>query len=155
MACKRCVNGVKFHSFDYITDISGIKFFYCFPAHNVDSVKTREDMLNFVSHFPQEDVKWSVVFHANGYGLSHMMPIDVAIEMGKLCQQLHLKKLQKVYIIQGSWLMEFCIRCVFPFLNKEMREKFVLINGSLLEVMMNLRETGLKIHQLKELRNNF
>lgn len=154
MQCKRCVNRVKFHSFEYITEVSGTKFFYCFPAHNVQAVQTREDMLNFVSHFPQEG-KWSVVFHANRYGLAHMMPISVALEMGKLCQERHLKTLQNVYIVQGSWFMEFLLRCVLPFLQKEMRQKFVLINGSLLEIMTRFRDIGLTIHELKDLRNNF
>lgn len=154
MQCTRCANGEKFHSFDYITEVSGTKFFYCFPAHNLQSVQNREDMLNFISHFPSSG-KWSVIFHANGYGLAHMMPLSVALEMGKLCQERHLTNLQKVYIVQGSWFMEFLLRCILPFLRQEMREKFVLINGSLLEVMTTLRSIGLKIHEVKEVRNNF
>jgi hypothetical protein len=111
-------------------------------------------MLNFVSHFPVNR-QWSLLFHARGYGISHMMPLSVALEMGKLVQQDHFERLQRVYIVQGSWFMEFLLRCIFPFLRKEMREKFVLINGSLLEVMTSLNANGLSYQALEELRSRF
>ena len=84
-----------------------------------------------------------------------MMPLSVALEMGKLVQQDHFERLQRVYIVQGSWFMEFLLRCIFPFLRKEMREKFVLINGSLLEVMTSLNANGLSYQALEELRSRF
>jgi hypothetical protein len=135
-------------------DRSGVHYFYCFPAHNKESVRTREDMLNFVSHFPSEQ-HWSLIFHAKGYGVSHMMPLSLALEMGTLVQERHLKNLQMIYIVQGSWFMEFLVRCILPWLRKEMREKFVLINGSLLEVMTRLHSLGLPYQDLEELRSRF
>ena len=36
-----------------------------------------------------------------------------------------------------------------------MREKFVLLNGSLLEVIAQLREVGLTLKQLELLRSHF
>lgn len=109
-------------------------------------------MLNFVAHFPK-DRPWSLLFHAYGYGLSHMMPIPVAIAMGKLVQEN--TDLQKIYILQGSWFMNFVCRCIFPFLTKQMREKFVLLEGSLLEIVSKLRQEGLSIADLKQMRDNF
>lgn len=152
MECQRCKETPGFHSFQEIATVSDIHFFYCFPAHNKQSVRTREDMLNFVSHFPQ-DKPWSFLFHANGYGISHMMPLSIALEMGKIVQQN--KSLQKVYVIQGDWFFQFLLKCIFPFLQKEMREKFVLMNGSLLDVVMQFREQGLTLQQLEPLRSHF
>ncbi len=151
MNCKRCQETPGFHSFTLIAQKSDIHFFYCYPAHNKQSVRTREDMLNFVSHFPT-DIKWSLLFHAKDYGMSHMMPISVALEMGKLIQQN--RSLQKIFILDGHWFMTFLLRCIFPFLEKEMREKCILIEGSILEVTARLREEGLSVHDLQMLRNN-
>lgn len=109
-------------------------------------------MLNFVSHFPT-DRPWSLLFHAHGYGLSNMMPLSVAIAMGKVVQEN--KSLQKIYIVQGSWFMNFVCQCIFPFLSKEMREKFILIEGSLLEVTSKLREEGFNLSDLIQMRDNF
>ena len=152
MECRRCKETPGYHSFEFIRQIQDIHFFYCFPAHNKQSVKTHEDMMNFVSHFPK-DKPWSLLFHAHGYGLSNMMPLSVAIAMGKVVQEN--KYLQKIYIVQGSWFMKFVCHCIFPFLTKEMREKFILVEGSLLEVVSRLREQGLSIADLKQMRDNY
>ena len=154
MQCQRCKVTPGFHSFDPIADISGNQYFYCFPAHNKESVRTREDMLNFVSHFPSEG-KWSLLFHAQGYGIQHMMPLSVALEMGRLVQENHAERLQTIYIVQGHWFMQFLLTCIFPFLRKDMRDKFVLVNGSLLEIVTLFRSKGLTLHHLESLRNHF
>jgi hypothetical protein len=111
-------------------------------------------MLNFVSHFPT-DKPWSLLFHTRGYGLSNMMPLSLAIEMGRIVQEKYKQTLQKIYVIEGSWFMNFLFRCIFPFLQKEMREKFVLLEGSLLEVVARLRQEGLTLQDLNILRNQF
>lgn len=152
MNCPRCQEIPGFHSFTYITKKSETHFFYCFPAHNKQSVKNREDMLNFVSHFPT-DRPWSLLFHASGYTMSHMMPLSAAIEMGKIVEKN--KYLQKIFLIEGNWFMSFLLRCIFPFLNKQMRDKFVLLEGSLLEVVTRLRDEGLTLQDLELLRNHF
>jgi len=152
MECQRCKETPGFHSFQSITDISGVHYFYCFPAHNKQSVRTREDMLNFVSHFPH-DKQWGLLFHANGYGLSNMMPLALALEMGTIVQEN--KGLQKVFVIEGHWFFQFLLRCLFPFLKSSLRDKFVLLNGSLLEVIAKLREYGFPLQQLDMVRNRF
>jgi CRAL/TRIO domain len=152
MKCANCNEVPHFHSFDSMCKIDGTEIFYCFPAHNKRSVQSREDMLNFISHFPQ-DRKWSVLFHANGYGMQHMMPIPTAIEMGKLTQENPF--LQKVYIVEGSWFMTFLLRCIFPFLGKHITEKFVLLEGSLLEVVTQLKEEGFALQDLKPMLKHF
>ncbi len=152
--CQRCKEQPGFHSFDFLTDISGIHYFYCFPAHNKESVRTRDDMLNFVSHFPSEG-KWSLLFHAKGYGIQHMMPLSIALEMGRLVQEKYLVSLQKIYIVQGHWFMEFVLTCILPFLRKEMKEKFVLVNGSLLEILHEFEKKGLTLQHLEPLRRRF
>jgi len=154
MKCKRCLETPGFHSFEKISDLSGIQYFYCFPAHNKKSVQNHEDMLNFVSHFPEEG-KWSFLFHAKGYTFSHLMPLSVALEMGKLVEKNHLESLQKIYIVQGSWFMNFIVLCILPILRKEMRSKFVLVDGNLLEVMNKLQKEGLSLSSLQSLRNHF
>ncbi len=154
MQCQRCLATPNYHSFESLADISGIHYFYCFPAHNKQSVRTRDDMLNFVSHFPK-DRQWSLLFHANGYSIANMMPISVALEMGKLVQEDHRQTLQKIFIIEGSWFFQFLFKCIFPFLSLQMRDKFILVNGSLLEVITELRQVGLTIQQLEPLRNRF
>ena len=152
MECQRCKDTPGFHSFQPLADISGIHYFYCFPAHNKQSVRTHEDMLQFVAHFPK-DTQWSLLFHANGYGISHMMPLGIAVEMGRLVQQN--KGLQKIYIIEGHWFFQFLMRCILPFLNQEMRAKFVLLHGSVLEVVAQLRGIGLTLQHLEPLRSRF
>lgn len=154
MRCERCSQTPGFHSFDHLRDISGLSYYYCFPAHNKDSVKTREDMWNFASHFP-ETGRWSLLFHANRYGLSSMMPLHIAIELGRLVQETQMDRLEKIYIIQGSWFFSFVMRCVMPFLRPEMREKFVLLSGSLLEVCQVFLRQGLKLSDLLVLRARF
>jgi hypothetical protein len=154
MNCSRCKEQPGFHSFEQIADVSGIQYFYCFPAHNKDSVKNREDMLNFVSHFPTEGT-WSLIFHANGYGLSNMMPLTVALEMGKRVQERHRKNLMKIYIVEGSWFMNFLLTCILPFLQKDMKEKFILVPGTVLDVASFFRKEGLTLKELEKMRNNY
>lgn len=154
MQCNRCRETPGFHSFEFLADISGNQYFYCFPAQNKQSVRTREDMLNFASHFPSQG-NWSLLFHAHGYGFQHMMPLSLALELGTLVQERHLQTLQKIYVVQGHWFMQFVLTSILPFLRKEMRDKFVLVNGSLLEVVTTFRQEGLTLHHLESLRNKF
>lgn len=81
------------------------------------------------------------------------MPLSVAIEMGKLVQQN--TSLQKIYVIEGHWFFQFVLRCIFPFLNSKMRDKFVVVNGSLLEVVAYFRDLGLSLQHLEALRTRF
>jgi hypothetical protein len=111
-------------------------------------------MLNFVSHFPSEG-KWSLVFHAKGYGLQHMMPLSIALEMGRLVQERHLDRLQSIFVVQGHWFMQFVLACILPCLRKEMKEKFVVVNGSLLEIVSEFQKKGLCLQHLEPLRNRF
>lgn len=150
MTCKKCQKNPGFHSFIAVGD----QLFYCFPANNTESVKTQEDMLQFVSHFPQT-TQWSLVFHARGYTLSHLMPLPIALEMAKIIQKDHGSTLQKVYIVEGAWFMRFLFFCIFPFLSQTMRDKFVLLNGSVLEIMMKLQEDGIPCSSLQLLRGYF
>jgi hypothetical protein len=154
MRCKRCSETPGFHSFEHLCDVSGTHYFYCYPAHNTKSVRTREDMLNFARHFPEEG-EWSLLFHAKGYGLASMMPLPLAIELGRIVQEKHLSRLRQIYIVEGTWFFTFVIRCVLPFLRHEMREKFVLLSGSLLEVCEQFQEKGLSLSCLSSLRANF
>lgn len=153
MQCPKCKASPGFHSFDYITDISGVRYFYSYPAHNKESVNTREDMLNYVMHLPR-DKKWSLIFHMNNYGFSSMMPVPVAFELSQIILRDFKQVLQKVYIVEGQWFMNF-LYLTFPFLGKEIREKFVCIEGSQLEVIEQLRKTGLSFKQLEALHKHF
>lgn len=154
MRCERCAQTPGFHSFDLLSDSSGVQTFYCFPAHNTTSVRTREDMLNFARHFPEKG-EWRLLFHANGYGLSSMMPLPLAIELGKIVQENHLDRLQSIWIVEGGWFFTFVLRCVLPFLRTEMRSKFVLLSGSLLEVCEYLQANGLPLSALSKMREMF
>lgn len=154
LQCHRCRETPGFHSFEHVADISGIQYFYCFPAQNKQSVRTREDMVQFVSHFPQTG-KWSLLFHVNGYGLSHMMPLSIALEMGVLVQENHLDRLQAIYIVEGSWFMNFLITCILPFLRKEMKKKFILLHGSILDIVGRLSKEGLTLNHLEKMRSRF
>ena len=154
MNCERCRETPGFHSFEDLGEARGSQLFYCFPAQNITSVRTHDDMLQFVSHFPT-DRPWSLLFHVRGYTMSHMMPLPLAIEMARILQRDHLKTLQKIYVIEGDWFMRFVFVCIFPFLSHPIREKFVLLNGSLLEVVTRLREEGMSLSQLQVLRDHF
>ncbi len=154
MKCQRCLNQPGYHSFERLADLSGSSLFYCYPAHNTKSVRTREDMLNFASHFP-EGGSWRLLFHANGYGFRDLMPLPLALELGRLVQEKHLGRLQKVYIVEGTWFFTVLLQCILPFLRKDMRKIFVLVSGSLLEVMTQLEAEGIPLSCLSELRQRF
>ncbi len=87
--------------------------------------------------------------------MSHMMPLTVALELGRIVQEKHLQRLQKVYVIEGSWFMNFVLTCILPFLLSEMKQKFVLVSGSQLEILAFLRNEGLLYQQLHCLRDKF
>ena len=154
MSCDYCKQRPGYHSFEPIGEVTKKQTFYCFPANNTASVRTRDDMLEFVKHFPKEG-QWILLFHARGYTMSHMMPLSVAIEMAKIVQREHAKSLTTIFIVEGDWFFRFLMLCIFPFLSQSMREKFVLVNGSLLEMVLRLREEGFTLAQLQPLRDKY
>lgn len=151
MSCDYCKKIPGYHSFEFIGEVTEKQTFYCFPANNTASVRTREDMLQFVNHFPKEN-PWILLFHARGYTMSHMMPLSLAIEMAKIVQRDHDKSLSKIFIAEGDWFFRFLMLCIFPFMSQAMREKFVLVNGSLFEVILQLQKEGFSLAQLQPLR---
>lgn len=154
MKCERCNETPGFHSFESVGEVGGTQLFYCFPAQNAKSVRTKDDMLQFVSHFPTEN-PWSLIFHVRGYTMSHMMPLSLAIEMATILQRDHAQTLQKIYVVEGDWFMRFLFVCIFPLLSSRVREKFVVLNGSLLEVVTQLRGEGISLSQLQRVRDHF
>lgn len=83
------------------------------------------------------------------------MPLPLALELGRLVQEKHLGRLQRIYIVEGSWFFTFVLQSILPFLRKEMRQMFVLVSGSVLEVMAHLEGEGIPLSSLSGLRQRF
>jgi hypothetical protein len=101
-----------------------------------------EDMNEFVKHFPTQD-PWIVLMNCNGYTLRHMIPVSIAIRLGQELQAKASKNLQAIYIVQGSWLIRVLTFCVFPFLSKDLQNKFFPIQeDSFLQLSATLERGG-------------
>lgn len=101
-----------------------------------------EDMNEFLKHFPV-DTPWILVMNCNGYSLSHMMPLSIAIRLGQELQARAAEQLQAIYIVKGSWLVRFLTFCIFPFLSKDLQRKFLAVSSdSFLELSHALEQKG-------------
>jgi len=143
MACILCEKTPGWHSFQKLgVNETGASIFYCQPSWNPNAVQTMEDMNEFVKHFPTQD-PWIVLMNCNGYTLRHMIPVSIAIRLGQELQAKASKNLQAIYIVQGSWLIRVLTFCVFPFLSKDLQNKFFPIQeDSFLQLSATLERGG-------------
>ena len=102
---------------------NGILYYYTCPAqatmyNDVKGILHHYD--GVLSEIP-ENKEWIWIFDSKGFGFTHAIQINVAIELTKLITTFS-KNLKKIIIINPTSYITITHNIVMPFLNQKLRD---------------------------------
>jgi hypothetical protein len=72
--------------------------------------------------------KWMWIFDADGFSYKHIIEIDVATSLARLISSKYSESLQKIIIINPSFVVTIMLNIVKPFLSKKI-QSLIVIDG--------------------------
>ncbi len=153
MACQKCKQGRRAHSFESLGTIqNGVRVFYTCPAQREDF---NDD--NFLEEFDQhlqatENKPWIWIFDCEGYQAKHMLGLKDSLGLLRLFETTYKDSLQAMYVINEAWYFHIFLKTVKPLMKKETQAKLHQISGSRLETAVELQKCGISFYPSKVTR---
>jgi hypothetical protein len=119
--CPLCLLDPLSHSLTNFLEKDNTYYFYTCPS----KAKLYFDTTSIINHYNgvlseiPENKKWIWVFDGIGFGLKHLLQIEVAIELSKLISSKFSKNLEKIIIINPSGYISSIYNIIRPFLNNK------------------------------------
>jgi len=121
--CPICTLWPSSHSLKKV-EKNGIFYYYTCPAqatlyYDVKGIINHYD--GVLSEIP-ENKEWIWMFDSAGFGFTHAIQINVAIELSQLISNKFSKNLKKIIIINPTSYITITHNIVMPFLNQKLRD---------------------------------
>lgn len=108
--CPLCAVNPSSHSFKKMAEKNGIVYFYTCPAQATEY----EGIIDHYEGVLREiKKKWVWIVDGKGFGLTHAMQINTAIELSKFISKCNVK----IIIINPTIYITMTHKIVMPFLN--------------------------------------
>ena len=122
--CPVCKLIPSSHSLTKMLEKEDIIYYYTCPSkailyYDVKGILNHYD--GVLSEIP-ENKEWIWIFDSLGFGLTHAMQTNVAIEMTKLISKKFSKNLKKIIIINPTFYITMTHKMIMPFLNNTIRD---------------------------------
>lgn len=121
--CPVCAVHPSSHSLTKVAEKNGIFYFYTCPAkatvYDVKGILAHYD--GVLSEIP-ENKEWIWIFDSIGFGITHAMQTNVAIELTNLISTKFSKNLKKIKIINPTVYITMMHTILMPFLNQTLRD---------------------------------
>ncbi len=112
--CPICAVNPSSHSLIKMGEKNGIVYYYTCPAK-----ATMYDAKSIINHYDgvlsEVKKKWIWIVDGEGFGLTHAMQINVAIELAKFISKCN--NLNKIIIINPTIYITMMHKIVMPFVN--------------------------------------
>jgi hypothetical protein len=118
--CTYCATDPFSHSLVKLSEDT----YYTKPAE----AKLYYDADSIINHYRLElpkDKEWVWMFDAKGFGIKHLIHIDVGVKLAKLLSSEYSHNLSKIVIINSNMYVNMIYYSVSPFLSKKIRDKIV------------------------------
>jgi hypothetical protein len=102
---------------------NGIIYYYTCPAQAIMyyDVKGIIDHYNGVLSEIPENKEWIWIFDSKGFGFTHAIQTNVAIELSHLITKFS-KNLKKIIIINPTFYITITHKIIMPFLNQKVKD---------------------------------
>jgi hypothetical protein len=153
MACPKCQQGRKAHSFEHLGTLqNSVNVFYTCPARRDDF---HDD--NFLQDFSQHlqatnGAPWIWIFDCQKYEAKHMLSLKDSLGLLHLFETTYKDSLQAMYIVNEAWYFHLFLKTVKPFMKSETRAKLHQIQGSALEAAVQLDKRGIPFSMSQRIR---
>jgi len=120
--CPICTLWPSSHSLIKMAEKNGIFYYYTCPAQAImyDDVKGILNHYDGVLSEIPENKEWIWIFDSKGFGFTHAMQINVAIELSQFINKF--SNLKKIIIIHPTFYVTLTHKLVLPFLNQKLRD---------------------------------
>jgi hypothetical protein len=103
---------------------NGILHYYTCPAQAL----MYDDVKGIINHYDgvlseiPENKEWIWIFDSKGFGFTHAIQTNVAIELSKLISNKFSKNLKKIMIINPTFYITITHTIIMPFLNQKVKD---------------------------------
>lgn len=121
--CPICKVAPSSHSLKKIGEKNGVLYYYTCPAQ----ATLYYDVKGILNHYEgvlseiPENKEWVWVFDSAGFGFTHAMQINVAIELSQLITTFS-QNLKKIIIINPTFFITTTHHMLLPFLNQKLKD---------------------------------
>jgi len=121
--CPLCLIDPLSHSLTEFLNKDNTLYYYTCPA----KAKFYFDTNSIINHYNgvlseiPKNKQWVWVFDGLGFGLSHFLQIEVAIELAKLISSKFSNNLKKIIIINPTLYISSIYNIITPFLNEKIK----------------------------------
>jgi len=122
--CPICTLWPSSHSLIKVGEKNGILYYYTCPSQAI----MYYDVKGIIHHYDgvlseiPENKEWIWVFDSVGFGWTHAMQTNVAIELTRLISTKFSKNLKKIIIINPTKSITITYQFIMPFLNKKLKD---------------------------------
>ena len=121
--CPICEVWPSSHSLVKVGEKNGILYYYTCPAQAI----MYDDVKGIINHYDgvlseiPENKEWIWIFDSEGFGFTHAIQTNVAIELSKLISNKFSKNLKKIIIIHPTFYITITHTMIMPFLNQKVK----------------------------------
>jgi len=122
--CPICTVWPSSHSLVKVGEKNGIVYYYTCPAQAI----MYDDVKGIINHYDgvlseiPENKEWIWIFDSKGFGFTHAIQTNVAIELSKLISNKFSKNLKKIIIINPTFYITITHAMIMPFLNQKVKD---------------------------------
>lgn len=122
--CPICTVWPYSHSLIKMAEKNEIFYYYTCPSQ----ATMYNDVKGILSHYDgvlseiPENKEWVWIFDSVGFGFTHAMQFNVAIELSQLISTKFSKNLKKIIIINPTYYITITHTIVMPFLNQKLKD---------------------------------
>ena len=137
--CPICTLWPFSHSLIKMAEKNGILHYYTCPAQAImyDDVKGILNHYDGVLNEIPENKEWIWIFDSKGFGFTHAIQTNVAIELSKLISNKFSKNLKKIIIINPTFYITITHTMIMPFLNQKVKDIIEINYESKVDIYKN------------------
>lgn len=127
--CPLCYLDSLSHSLTKLLERNGIIYYYTCPSQ----AKLYYDVKGILKHYDgvlseiPENKEWIWILDSSGFGFTHAMQTNVAIELAKLVTNKFSKNLKKIIVINPTYYISIPHKIVMFFLSNKVKDIIEII----------------------------
>lgn len=123
MECPVCAKDPTSHSFKRlgVSEDLGAVIMYTKPAEATKYWDLEGILFHYDSVLSKIDGSWEWVFDSEDFSWEHIMEVDVAIGIARLISTKYSESLQRITVVNPTFMVQLVMHIVRPFLNSKVR----------------------------------
>jgi len=141
--CDLCRVNPNTHSFDAITEVSGVHIFYTSFQHLLDYSNFETVRIHIESELARVSGKpWAWIIDCKYFESKHVFQLRFAISIIRYLRRTHPETLANMYLLNGGFLLTTALKSLSPFIDQTFYNTIVMLGGTRLELFSKFQARG-------------